>query len=280
MIKIAVRLDDITPDMDWAGFLKMKALLDRFRIKPLIGVVPDNRDELLRGKSEASYEAERKIRLMQAAEDGCTEGVSGDGSSDGGQEILWRYIGNLRKDGWTVAMHGYRHLYTTKKGGCFPLNHFSEFAGLPPERQEEMLLEGKRLLAKHGIETRIFMAPAHSYDRNTLRALKKAGFTAVTDGFGSRPYRWKGLVFYPISFQLRHTLRRKDGFSTLVIHPATVTADALARYEAYFSSPEVEWISWETYLNQQPVRAGLFSRGREYCMAAGKCLAASLLRKH
>ena len=43
-MKIAVRLDDITPDMDWERFLKFKALLDRYQVKPLIGVVPQNRD--------------------------------------------------------------------------------------------------------------------------------------------------------------------------------------------------------------------------------------------
>ena len=39
-MKIAVRLDDITPDMDWEGFLCFKELLDRYQVKPLIGVVP------------------------------------------------------------------------------------------------------------------------------------------------------------------------------------------------------------------------------------------------
>ena len=42
-MKIAVRLDDITPDMDWQRFFRFKALLDQYQVKPLIGVVPDNR---------------------------------------------------------------------------------------------------------------------------------------------------------------------------------------------------------------------------------------------
>ena len=49
-MKIAVRLDDITPDMDWERFLAVKKLLDRYKIKPLIGVIPDNRDENIKGK--------------------------------------------------------------------------------------------------------------------------------------------------------------------------------------------------------------------------------------
>ena len=39
-MNITVRLDDITPDMDWERFYKFKALLDQYQVKPLIGVVP------------------------------------------------------------------------------------------------------------------------------------------------------------------------------------------------------------------------------------------------
>ena len=56
-MKIAVRLDDITPDMDWQRFFRFKALLDQYQVKPLIGVVPDNRDENLRGSSGSSKDA-------------------------------------------------------------------------------------------------------------------------------------------------------------------------------------------------------------------------------
>ena len=52
-MKIAVRLDDITPDMDWEGFLRFKALLDRYQVKPLIGVIPQNRDENVKGSGKA-----------------------------------------------------------------------------------------------------------------------------------------------------------------------------------------------------------------------------------
>lgn len=252
MVKIAVRLDDITPDMDWERFQAVKALLDRHGIRPLAGVVPDNRDRMLDAGTDAQP---------------CSP------------EEGWQRICGLQKEGWVLAMHGYQHLYTTKKGGCFPLNRFSEFAGLPYETQRTMLEEGKRLLARRGIEPRIFMAPAHSYDRSTLRALKETGFTALTDGFGSRPYRWKGLTFYPISFHLRHTLRKKNGFSTLVIHPATVSDSDLKRLETYFTAPGAEWISYTSYLQQEPVRAGLFSRCREYVMATVKSLLGLCMQK-
>ena len=40
-------MDDITPDMDWGKFLRLKELCDLYQVKPLIGVVPDNKDKLL-----------------------------------------------------------------------------------------------------------------------------------------------------------------------------------------------------------------------------------------
>ena len=111
-MKIAVRLDDITPDMDWERFLEFKNLLDKYQIKPLIGVVPDNRDENLH--------------------------------KDDDRKDFWEYVKELQMLGWVVAMHGYAHVYTTDKGGMFPLNHLSEYAGLDYEKQLQMILDGKR----------------------------------------------------------------------------------------------------------------------------------------
>ncbi|MCM1125426.1 MAG: DUF2334 domain-containing protein [Lachnospiraceae bacterium] len=241
-MKIAVRLDDIIPDMDWERFLEFKKLLDRYQVKPLIGVVPDNQDENLKG------------------------------SGQGRPEDFWAYIAGLQKSGWTIAMHGYQHIYTTKKGGLFPLNNFSEFAGVSYEKQRQMLESGKKLLKEKGIETDLFMAPAHSYDENTLKALTDAGFRALTDGFGSCPYQYKGLTFYPISFRISGTLKKKSGYSTLVVHPATNTEKDLERYEGYFQRKDVHWISYEEYRKAPTVRRGLSGSVKEFLMAKGKQL--------
>ncbi len=246
-MKIAVRLDDITPDMDWERFLQCKALLDRYQIKPLIGVVPDNRDE----------------NLIKKDQNQVKEAVPSD---------FWQYVKQLKEDGWSVAMHGYRHIYSTDKGGIFPLNNFSEFAGKTFEEQKEMLAEGKKILSEKGIETDIFMAPGHSYDNNTLRALKKTGFKALTDGFGHRPYEWKGLTFYPISFRLGSTLKKKRGYSTMVIHAGTTSAEELKRYQEYFERADIEWISYKEYLEQPAKKRGGLGRAKEFLMAKSKYL--------
>lgn len=245
-MKIAVRLDDITPDMDWERFLKFKALLDKYQVKPLIGVVPDNKDDNLKG------------------------------SQQGAPADFWAYIKELQEQGWCVAMHGYRHIYATDKGGIFPLNNFSEFAGIPYEKQLKMLAEGKRILAEKEIDTDIFMAPAHSYDDNTLKALKTVGFVKMTDGFGSRPYIWKNILFYPISFKMSQTLKKKQGYSTMIVHTGTVSEEELSQYEKRFQLKEIEWISFEEYMNVPAKEKNMIGRYTEYLMAKGKYLLGKL----
>lgn len=259
-MKIAVRLDDITPDMDWGRFLRFKTLLDRYQVKPLIGVVPKNQDENLKKNAGTSGACDSR------------EGYKEETGEQGKPADFWEYIKNLEKDGWTLAMHGCYHVYATNKGGVFPLNNFSEFAGLPLEKQKEMLLEGKRILREKGIETDIFMAPAHSYDNNTLKALKETGFEALTDGFGDMPYIWKNLKFYPISFRLSSTFKKKRGYSTMVVHTGTVSEEDLVRYEGYFKRKDVQWIAFKEYLEQNALKRSIFGRWKEFLMAKVKHL--------
>lgn len=235
-MKIAIRMDDITPDMDWKKFEEFKALLDEYQVKPLIGVVPDSKDENL--------------------------------SRDKEKEDFWLRVAEWQKAGWVIAQHGYQHVYTRKKGGCFPLNDFSEFAGLTLREQRQLLSEGRRELEEKGISTDIFMAPAHSYDKNTLRALKELGFTGVTDGFGSRPYLREGLTFYPISFRLSSSLKKKSGTTTMVVHTNTMSRDEMEKYRSIFKTQDV--ISFKEYLDMQPVRRGLLGHMGEYVLASIK----------
>lgn len=290
-MKIAVRLDDITPDMDWERFLKFKSLLDRYQVKPLIGVVPQNRDPNLVRKGSSGEGAGKSGENGGGRADGKAfspraeraEGDTGtgmDGKSDStGPERFWDYIKALEEAGWVIAMHGCYHIYATDRGGIFPLNNFSEFAGLPLERQKELLGEGKRLLGERGLETGIFMAPAHSYDYNTLRALKETGFEALTDGFGNSPYRWKGLDFYPISFLLGRTLNGKKGYSTMVVHTNTVSDADLKQYEENFKRKDISWISYGEYLRAAKKRRTLPGRWREFLMAKGKYFVVKLLAR-
>ncbi|WWR15463.1 DUF2334 domain-containing protein [Lachnospiraceae bacterium JLR.KK008] len=177
------RLDDITPDMDWNRFYRVKAIFDKYRVRPLIGVVPDNADEnLKRGERH---------------------------------EDFWEYIRCLEKSGWQIAQHGYRHVYETKNAGLLGLKKASEFAGLPYDVQYEKIRAGREILQKKGLNVTIFMAPGHTYDKRTLKALKNLGFTCVTDGFADIPYFTKGLLFVPCK-SARPRISR--GVDTVCLH--------------------------------------------------------------
>jgi len=244
-MKIAVRMDDITPDMDWENFYFFQNLFEETGITPLLGVIPENRDENLKcGTPHRDF---------------------------------YKLMAELREKGYCFAMHGCYHLYTTKCGGLFPLNRFSEFAGVPYEKQKKMLAFGRQKLEEYGIETDIFMAPAHSYDQNTLKALKELGFTKITDGFGKRPYKDRGITFYPISFRLSGALkRRKKGMTTMVIHANTITETDKERYSRIFRQHGEDMISYSEYLKETPVKRTILGRAWERIAAQTKSLLTSL----
>lgn len=184
MISVCLfRLDDITPDMDWNKFYRVKAIFDKYKVKPLVGVVPDNGDAgLCRGEYHADF---------------------------------WEYIASLEQSGWQIAQHGYRHVYETRNSGMLGLKKASEFAGLPYEVQYEKIRAGREILKQNGLHAPVFMAPGHTYDKNTLKALRRLEFTCVTDGYANIPYRTKGLLFVPCRSS-RPVL--SGGVDTICIH--------------------------------------------------------------
>ncbi|WP_026517367.1 DUF2334 domain-containing protein [Butyrivibrio sp. MC2021] len=236
-MRVAIRIDDITPDMDWAKFLRFKEILDKHGVKPLIGVVPDNKDKKL------------KIDLPR--------------------KDFWNYVKELRKDGWTIAMHGVNHLYTTKKAGNFPIGNKSEFAGLSLEDQDYLIREGRRIFRANDIPTDIFMAPSHSFDYNTLKALKKNGFDKITDGFGSGPYEKDGMTFYPISISKSKSLADKsEGLVTFVYHTNTMDDSDFENFEKLFDKAEV--VSYSEYKKMDVSPRTLTGDIKEYALAKGK----------
>ena len=239
-MQIAIRMDDITPGMDRAKFTRFKDLLDQYSIHPLIGVVPDNRDDKL--------------------------------NIDAPMSNYWDYVKELRSEGWTVAMHGLNHLYTTKEAGLFPIGNKSEFAGLPFEKQNEMIREGKRILEENGIRTDIFMAPSHSFDENTLKALKENGFNKVTDGFGRAPFISRGLTFYPISVSRDKSLKDEhDGIVTFVYHANTMEERDFDKLEELLKSGRA--VSYSQLISMKAHDRSVVGDKKEYLTAKAKYVA-------
>lgn len=240
MSKIAIRFDDITEDMDWNKFRRMESLLERYQVKPLLGLVPENHDpNLQKGGAHPDFSSQLQV---------------------------WQ------KRGYSFAVHGMNHIYTTKAAGLFPLNAFSEFAGVSYEKQKEMLQRGKSLLEAKGIVTDIFMAPGHSFDKNTLKALKEVGFRYVTDGFGTVPYMRSGLIFLPIAFRKGKDVARKDGYTTVVFHTNSMTETDFVAAEKMFEAHASDFTSYTEYLQVVPVGRSIFGNWKEYGMATVKRL--------
>ncbi|MCR5209315.1 MAG: DUF2334 domain-containing protein [Lachnospiraceae bacterium] len=252
MRKITIRIDDVTPGMNAGKMIRFAELLDRYDIKPLIGIIPENRD----GSPEV-------------VEDRCDEETQ--------SSIDFKWIRERLEGGWIAAQHGCYHVYTTKSGGLFPLNSYSEFAGLSFEEQERLISHGKKVLGENGINTKIFMAPAHSYDKNTLKALRANGFEFVTDGFGSLPYNMGGLVFLPISFLRSRELKTdKDGITTFVVHTGMMEESDFEEYEGLLEKYRDRFVDYSEFLKIPPVRCSRGKHYGEYLMAKGKHTAAKI----
>lgn len=197
--RFVIRLDDVCPGLKWSAMERAQRVFEANGIKPLLGVVPDNRDPQL------------------------------DVSPPRGD--FWPWLRERAKAGWTIAQHGYQHVYGTKDAGCLKINRRSEFAGLPYDEQREKLRLGRELLGAQGLPTDVFMAPAHSFDALTLKALKELGFTTVTDGFGLYPFERDGLTFVP---QLFATPRHFGfGVYTVCLHLNEMSDRSLAALEDF-----------------------------------------------
>lgn len=209
-IRYMIRMDDITPDMDWDKFGRIKDIFEKYEICPLLGVVPDNKDE--------------KLCVQEKKDE------------------FWEILQGLKSRGWMIAQHGTYHKYVTDESGILGLKKASEFAGLPYEEQFSKLQEGKRILEENGVFTDIFMAPGHTYDKNTIKALFNIGFHTVTDGLYFIPYLYEGILFIPCRLQ---GYNNKRGFDTICLHANTMTERAIEELEIFCKENRNEIVSFD-----------------------------------
>lgn len=165
MKRILLRIDDICPTMDFCRFNEAMELMDKYGVKPLLGVIPDSKDP--------------DLQIEPAHTD------------------FWDFVKTLQDKGYTIAMHGYIHVFDNHARGIVVQRWDSEFAGHPYEVQLEKIRKGKEIFESHDIHTDVFFAPGHSYDENTLKALAACGFKYMSDGLSNKPYSWHGITCIP-----------------------------------------------------------------------------------
>ena len=167
---LLIRMDDIAENMNWEFMDRCELLFDKFNIKPLLGVIPENKDpEFLKYPKNSDF---------------------------------WNRVNTWKEKGWEISMHGYEHLYEkeTKKNDIFNYGGGSEFYGLDYQKQLTKIKLGIEKFAKKNITVRSFFAPNHTYDLNTLKALKECNIKIIIDGYGLFPYYKFDLLFIPQLF--------------------------------------------------------------------------------
>lgn len=195
-----IRLDDASEYMDFDKWARMEAILDKYGIKPIFGIIPANEDESL-----LKY-----------------------GKVDGFWDLMQTWI---EKD-WTPALHGYTHVFETEDGGINPINKKSEFAGVPYEKQAEKIKKGYTMLKEHGVDPGIFFAPAHTFDRNTVKALvAETNVRIISDTVADDVYYEDGIYYIPQQSGSCRKLPFK--IVTFCYHPNTLTDEGFINLEHF-----------------------------------------------
>lgn len=238
-MKFIVRFDDICNQMDIDRFLLVKNYLDNKNIKSILGVIPDNRDRNFQNFS-----------------------VNND---------FWDLLAVFKSNGDLIAQHGFQHIYHTKNSGILGINKDSEFAGLSYNEQLTMLKNGKDILVDHNMWQPIFMAPSHSFDLNTIKALKNLGFTTITDGFSLYPYFYNDMFFLPQLFS--STKSFGIGVYTICLHTNTISDNQIKKLfnfiddnEDLFIDPNVLIYNKNKFKSLKFKLLHMFFSGFFYCL--------------
>lgn len=118
-------------------------------------------------------------------------------------------------------------------GGINPLWKFSEFCGVPLETQKEKIRQGVSILREHGINPQYFFAPGHTFDENTLAALREeSDIRIISDTVAFKPYRYDDFVFIP-QFSGHCRKMKVAGVYTFCFHPNTMNDAAFEQAEQF-----------------------------------------------
>jgi predicted deacetylase len=192
-----IRFDDLCPEMNWIVWERIEKILDKYEIKPIAAIVPLNSDPFLMVSSP---------RLD-----------------------FWKKASEWQKKGWAIGLHGYTHVYETKNAGIIGLNSRSEFAGLPLATQKYKIDSAVEIFSKNEINIDVWVAPAHSFDANTLLALKARGVNIVSDGYFRRVVNADGITWVPQ--QLWRFIPKSSGVWTVCYHHNAWTESDVEKFE-------------------------------------------------
>jgi hypothetical protein len=196
-----LRCDDLCPATPVERWRRVESLIEEFDLQPILAVVPENRDpELDVSTPDPSF---------------------------------WQRIHAREVSGAVVGLHGYRHICASPGRSLVRLARTSEFAGVPARIQRAWISEGLRILRAHGLNPRIWVAPRHGFDRNTLDALSAEGIALLSDGFARIPFRRGGATWIPQ--QLWGPVDKPKGLWTICVHANTASDADISALRAFLS---------------------------------------------
>jgi predicted deacetylase len=207
--KYLIRLDDACSTCNLSKWTAIEKILDDFGVAPIVAVVPDNKDPNL---------------------------VNDDENPD-----FWLMVKHWQEKGWYIAMHGYQHVYheVSRKKLVLPFYDRSEFGGLSLEEQKIKIRNSMEIFRQNGIKPRLWVAPGHSFDKTTLKALAtEVPFRIVSDGIAFSSYSYEGFYFVPQ--QLWRVKKRYFGFWTICLHPDTMTEQSIESFRSDLSQSFVK----------------------------------------
>ena len=200
---ILIRLDDIAENMNWNLMEQSERLFDKYKIKPVLGVIPNNEDkELLTFPKKNNF---------------------------------WEEVRKWKDKGWEISMHGSHHVYdmNTNKKDYFSHGGKSEFFGHSLETQTSKIKSGLKKFEEENIKIRSFFAPNHTYDNNTFHALKNSGINEIIDGYGLMPYVKNNIKFIPQLFYKNISL--PFGIQSTQIHLNEWTQEDFSDFEKFIT---------------------------------------------
>ncbi len=205
-----LRFDDASEYMDTDKWNMVEQILDKYRIKPLVGVIPNNQDPSL-----VKYKKDK---------------------------FFWDKVKIWENKGWKIAMHGYNHVYNTTTR-----TSKSEFVDINIEIQKEKIRKGLEIFNNNKIDPEVFFAPSHTFDHNTLKALKEESkIRIISDTVAFDVYKKDD--FYYVPQQIAYIRSVPFMVATFCYHPNTMDEAEFDRFEKQISKYKKKIVAFDSII--------------------------------
>lgn len=204
--KYIIRLDDACENMHLKRWQEVLSLMEEYKVRPIIGVVPHNEDKTI---------------------------------SFGIVPKFWDIVRSWQNKDFHIAMHGCNHIIRNNDNLLLHHGNRSEFAHLTEEQIKNKLERAWKIFKDEGVNPKIWMAPAHGLDWLSLKLVKEiTGINIITDGLALRPYFYKDFVWIPQ--QIWHYKKFAFGTWTICLHPSTMEEMQIENLEIWLTNIQKE----------------------------------------